>query len=316
MRTAAGPPPAHPETTAPTSTVAADSTSADLDPARAGLRARRRRGTRLGATTATVSLCLILAAGSDPQVATAALLPLDPHADQSTTVTPQAGEALLDATDRVIAASRSARSADRRATVEPEPEPEPEIVGSRYATVDLNVRTKPDDDAKVVAVLDFGDKVKITDVKEDGWRQVVHKGKTRWVKSAYLAKDKPKPKPSGPSTQPCADGSGVESGLTDHAVAVHRAVCAAFPSVTSYGGVRGGGGNHGTGRALDIMVSGSTGDRIAAYVRENAKRLGVSEVIWSQQIWTVQRSSEGWRGMSDRGSVTDNHYDHVHVSVY
>ncbi|MEP7157788.1 MAG: SH3 domain-containing protein, partial [Chloroflexota bacterium] len=37
---------------------------------------------------------------------------------------------------------------------------------------------------------------------------------------------------------------------------------------------------------------------------------------WSQRIWSVQRSSEGWRPMADRGSTTANHYDHVHVSVY
>jgi hypothetical protein len=30
----------------------------------------------------------------------------------------------------------------------------------------------------------------------------------------------------------------------------------------------------------------------------------------------VERSSEGWRYMSDRGSTTANHYDHVHVSVF
>jgi hypothetical protein len=30
----------------------------------------------------------------------------------------------------------------------------------------------------------------------------------------------------------------------------------------------------------------------------------------------VQRSSEGWRWMEDRGSTTANHYDHVHVTVY
>jgi hypothetical protein len=39
-------------------------------------------------------------------------------------------------------------------------------------------------------------------------------------------------------------------------------------------------------------------------------------VIWSQQIWTVDRGSEGWRYMEDRGSTTANHYDHVHVTVY
>ncbi len=92
-------------------------------------------------------------------------------------------------------------------------------------------------------------------------------------------------------------------------------MCAEFPSVTTYGGTRGGGGNHGTGHAVDIMVSGGTGDEIAAYVRAHAAELGVTEVIWQQRIWTTQRASEGWRGMSDRGSATANHYDHVHVTV-
>jgi hypothetical protein len=99
---------------------------------------------------------------------------------------------------------------------------------------------------------------------------------------------------------------------------VHRAVCAEFPGVSSYGGLRGGGGAHGEGRALDIMIgsNSSLGDAIAAFVRSNYKALGVSEVIWQQRIWTVQRSSEGWRPMEDRGSATANHMDHVHVTVY
>ena len=71
------------------------------------------------------------------------------------------------------------------------------------------------------------------------------------------------------------------------------------------------------GQALDIMIpSSSVGQAIANYVRANAKALGVSEVIWAQHIWTVQRASEGWRLMPDRGSTTANHYDHVHVTVY
>ena len=123
--------------------------------------------------------------------------------------------------------------------------------------------------------------------------------------------------PTGISMAPCADGSAVEAGLTKDAIRVHRAVCAAFPSVIGWGGIRGSGDYHGTGQALDIMIpNSSVGQAIANWVRANAKALGVSEVIWAQHIWTVQRSSEGWRAMPDRGSVTANHYDHVHVSVY
>jgi hypothetical protein len=107
----------------------------------------------------------------------------------------------------------------------------------------------------------------------------------------------------------------VENGLQPNTIKVYRAVCAAFPAVSSWGG-RSGSGDHGAGRALDIMCTSSQGGAIAAYVRSHASALGVSEVIWSQHIWSVQRSSEGWRAMPDRGSRTANHYDHVHVSVY
>ncbi|MGH8869834.1 MAG: ubiquitin-like domain-containing protein [Actinomycetes bacterium] len=122
----------------------------------------------------------------------------------------------------------------------------------------------------------------------------------------------------GLSTSACPSGSEVEEGLTANAVSVHRAVCAEFPAVDSYLGLRpGDGGEHGDGRALDIMISGSAlGDAIAGWVRAHHARLGVSEVIWSQRIWTTQRSSEGWRPMEDRGSATANHYDHVHVTVH
>jgi hypothetical protein len=117
----------------------------------------------------------------------------------------------------------------------------------------------------------------------------------------------------------CPDGSSVESGLTTSAVALYRAVCAAFPAVSSWGGLRpGDDGYHGTGQALDVMVGtdASLGQAVADYVQANASTLGVSEIIWAQQIWTVDLASQGWRPMEDRGSVTANHYDHVHVSVY
>jgi G5 domain/G5-linked-Ubiquitin-like domain len=128
----------------------------------------------------------------------------------------------------------------------------------------------------------------------------------------------PTPSPGGLSDAPCPSGSDVESGLTANATSVHRAVCAEFPEVDTYLGLRvGDDDEHGEGRALDIMVYDSAlGDEIAEFVRSNYDALGVSEVIWSQQIWTVARSSEGWRWMPDMGSDTANHYDHVHVTVY
>jgi hypothetical protein len=234
------------------------------------------------------------------------------------------------------------RSAPR---VELEERP-PEAVGHKFAAAPLNVRSAPFRNARLVDVLEIAQRFPVTGRKRGHWVEVLIGGELRWVHGDYVANRKPRPAPepepspaaeptaapeptpaaaatqepaapAGLSSIPCATGSEVESGLVANAVAVHRAVCAAFPAVKSYGGVRpSDSGAHGSGHALDIMVTGATGDEIAAWVRSNAPALGVSEVIWAQKIWTVQRSSEGWRLMEDRGSATANHYDHVHVTVY
>jgi len=164
-----------------------------------------------------------------------------------------------------------------------------------------------------------GTKLSITATVRDGFRFVSYHGKGRWVRNKYLTDKKPSAKVSGAgiSEAACSSGTKVESGLTRDAIRVHRALCARYPEIKSFGGRRSSGGFHGSGQALDVMISNSSaGWEIATWVRANAKRLGVSEVIFSQRIWTVQRGSEGWRGMSNRGSATANHYDHVHVSVY
>ncbi|SNT29136.1 hypothetical protein SAMN05443665_102276 [Actinomadura meyerae] len=82
--------------------------------------------------------------------------------------------------------------------------------------------------------------------------------------------------------------------------------------------------DHGSGTACDFMESTggkmpsasaqAHGDSVAQYVIDNASRLGIKYVIWKQRIYDM-RSSGGWRAMEDRGSITQNHFDHVHVSV-
>ncbi|NUP29333.1 MAG: hypothetical protein HOQ44_22030 [Nocardia sp.] len=70
-------------------------------------------------------------------------------------------------------------------------------------------------------------------------------------------------------------------------------------------------GEHGAGLALDFMVSDAArGDAIADFVLANKERFGVSYVIWQQRY----NDGNGWSYMEDRGSPTQNHYDHVHVS--
>ena len=212
------------------------------------------------------------------------------------------------------AAAAKKAAADRRAK-----ELQRSIIGVRYTTAALKVRTEPAKSAKSVDIIDSAKKIKVTKTVDKGYRQVVVDGKARWVTDEYLSKKKPAAgSASGISDAACSKSSSIESGLVANGKKVYRAICAAFPQVSSFGGRRSGdGGFHATGQAVDAMISDSTvGWQLAKWVRAHASELGVSEVIYSQQIWTVQRSSEGWRSMPDRGSATANHYDHVHVSVY
>lgn len=82
--------------------------------------------------------------------------------------------------------------------------------------------------------------------------------------------------------------------------------------------------DHGTGNASDFMLSSggrmpteewmAVGDRTVNYLIANYQRLGIKYIIWRQHIWN-ERVCKCWRLMEDRGSITQNHFDHVHVSV-
>lgn len=80
-------------------------------------------------------------------------------------------------------------------------------------------------------------------------------------------------------------------------------------------GYNSGGAEHGTGRAIDFMTrnSKSVGDEVAAYLWTHRERLGLIHLIWQQSIRSTVTSPGVWRGMSDRGSPTENHMDHVHA---
>jgi hypothetical protein len=83
-------------------------------------------------------------------------------------------------------------------------------------------------------------------------------------------------------------------------------------------------GEHPLGRACDFMMSSggsmptadmkALGDSLAAWAIKNGPRLGVMYVIWRQRIYNL--GSPGWRSMADRGGITANHYDHVHISMH
>ena len=184
-----------------------------------------------------------------------------------------------------------------------------------WTTEVLNLWDGPSEKAEKLGVIAAIKQVSVTGRQQMGRVQVVLDGQSRWVSADYLSADKPKPEPAGPSLGgSCTNGSVIDAGRSS-LYEIHDVVCANWPEVTSYGTWRGD-GDHGQGRAIDIMISGETGWAIANFLRANYSALGIEYIIYAQNIWSVDRGGEGWRGMSNRGSTTANHYDHVHVTVY
>ncbi|WP_232549837.1 SH3 domain-containing protein [Propioniciclava soli] len=226
--------------------------------------------------------------------------------------------------------------------------------GDKYAQKTASLRARATQDSDKLGSLKVGDKIAVTDKVENGYRQVNHDGKVAWVYDELLADTPPvveTPKPvataaassskassgtasaskasSGTASAAAASSSGSAEtytgstsysggsvlGLKPKAMVVYNAVTAKW-SFQSIGGYRASSlSNHQYGGAIDFMTfkDSAKGWAVANYVAANADAFGIDHIIFEQKIWTPYRPY--WRPMADRGSITANHYDHVHVSV-
>lgn len=73
--------------------------------------------------------------------------------------------------------------------------------------------------------------------------------------------------------------------------------------------------SHYTGNGLDCFGSAEDRERVAEWTKDNAHSLKVWYVIHDQKIFSLTRPQEGWKKQKDRGSVSANHKDHVHISL-
>ena len=126
--------------------------------------------------------------------------------------------------------------------------------------------------------------------------------------------------PAAPDYANIAATKSENAGLQPQTAAFKEEVANLF-GITSFSGYRPGDpGDHGKGLAIDFMVpvSSALGDQIADYAIQNMASRGISYIIWKQRFYAPFDSKYGpaytWNPMPDRGSVTENHYDHVHVS--
>ena len=127
--------------------------------------------------------------------------------------------------------------------------------------------------------------------------------------------------PAAPDYAGLAVAKSENAGLQPQTAAFKEEIANLF-GITSFSGYRpGDSGDHGKGLAIDFMVpeSSELGDKIAEYAIQNMASRGISYIIWKQRFYAPFDSKYGpantWNLMPDRGSVTENHYDHVHVSM-
>jgi len=127
--------------------------------------------------------------------------------------------------------------------------------------------------------------------------------------------------PAAPDYASIAATKSENAGLQPQTATFKEEVANLF-GITSFSGYRpGDSGDHGKGLAIDFMVpvSSALGDQIADYAIQNMASRGINYIIWKQRFYAPYDSKYGpaytWNPMPDRGSVTENHYDHVHVSM-
>ena len=127
--------------------------------------------------------------------------------------------------------------------------------------------------------------------------------------------------PAAPDYASIAASKSENAGLQPQTAAFKEEIANLF-GITSFSGYRpGDSGDHGKGLAIDFMVpvSSALGDQIADYAIQNMATRGINYIIWKQRFYAPYDSIYGpaytWNPMPDRGSVTENHYDHVHVSM-
>lgn len=137
------------------------------------------------------------------------------------------------------------------------------------------------------------------------------------------------PTPPAPAAPPSAGAElaalpasvGSEAHFQIDTVRVARAVHAKFPQVETIGGWRAQDPypDHPSGRAADIMIPNYTtsegkelGNAIRDYLWTNRAYFNIEYMIWRQEYIPSQGTPSI---MEDRGSATQNHFDHVHVTT-
>jgi uncharacterized protein YraI len=180
-------------------------------------------------------------------------------------------------------------------------------VGTTVITNDaLNLRSGPGTTYGILLTMPLGSKVTLQQSSPtNGFYNVKYGTSTGWASGTYL------------NTMRTVTVSG--GPVLSHVQSYANAVCSATGacSISTYEGH-----SPTRDRALDTLVSSAygsypsdgyyLGDRVAQMALNQWNSYRIMYVIWKQRI--NHNDGRGWLSMADRGSITQNHYDHVHVS--
>lgn len=198
--------------------------------------------------------------------------------------------------------------------------------GSHLMTTNaLNLRAGPGVEFENLVTIPEGATVTVLRAgPENGFYNVSYTNVMGWASGKYLQGPGATAWPSDPMAPPPAPGEIKPVKISGPAVRAHvqnftNAACAAVGCPHQIGTY---GGHQPTAdRAIDMMQTpggvrpsdgGAHGTRVADFALANAAAYRIDYVIWQQRI--NMADGRGWKGMADRGSITQNHYDHVHVS--
>ena len=130
-----------------------------------------------------------------------------------------------------------------------------------------------------------------------------------------------KPTPPAGGEMPDTDKILSQEHLQVDSVRIGRAVALRFPGVQTIGGWRPVDAypDHPSGRAVDIMIPDyestegrELGNRIKNYLLAHKDEFNIDYLIWRQMYIPAQGQPNE---MEDRGTPTENHFDHVHVTT-
>ena len=211
----------------------------------------------------------------------------------------------------------------------------PKPTSKRYINASKTpVLADADASSSVIDTIDPPTVLLLTGKTSSGYSQVIYSGALRWVATAKLSTTSTTTSSNSSSSSPAPAsptgslGSASLDRTNAYAKTIVLEIRTKFPQIKTIYGWRSYSAystDHPSGRALDIMIPGygtaagkALGDAIALYLQQNHAKYHVHYLIWRQRNWNVERNTSltAWRAMADRGGITANHYDHVHVSVY